>query len=335
MATNNTASKPAAKAHSRVPAVLSNQAVAVAVPKAAVDKAGRLFRSLRDGAGLTLQELGQAIDLNDVSLLEELEVGKAGLPFEIILRMAGVLGRNDPIPIALKLTRAYNPKLWATLENLGIGRLAVQARREREFANLYRESDAARQSNNEELAAALKFVRASFEAALTFSRLNQCRWRGLRTPTIALSTPLPRDAAVVGRHGTVIDAHQAGGLREGFHRLDVADAALRVGGAQRGVEVSIAGAAETAAFVERAIDGQQRAGVHRGRQAGKQQRHFTPRHDVQRVGAENGIEQAGRPGLVHIEDKRLWCVRKLRFGQPQPDAGQVPSDIAGLPSQLR
>ena len=136
--------------------------------KAAVDKAGSLFRSLREGAGLTLQDLGNAIDLKDVSLLEDVEGGKVGLPFEIILRLAGVLGRNDPIPIAMKLTRSYNPKLWTTLESLGIGRLAVQAGREREFANLYRASDAARELNDAEFAAALTFVRASFEAALTF-----------------------------------------------------------------------------------------------------------------------------------------------------------------------
>ena len=136
--------------------------------KAAVDKAGSLFRSLRESAGLTLRDIGQAIDLKDVSLLEDVEGGKVGLPFEIILRLAGVLGRNDPIPIAMKLTRAYNPKLWATFEGLGLGRLAVQAAREREFANLYRASDAARALNDEEFAAALTFVRASFEAALTF-----------------------------------------------------------------------------------------------------------------------------------------------------------------------
>ncbi len=136
--------------------------------KAAVERAGGLFRDLREGAGLTLSDLGRAINLKDVSLLEQVEGGKVGLPFEIILRLAGVLGRNDPIPVAMKLTRSYNPKLWATLESLGIGKLAVQAGREREFANLYRASDAARQLNDEEFAAALKFVRASFEAALVF-----------------------------------------------------------------------------------------------------------------------------------------------------------------------
>ena len=136
--------------------------------KAAVDKAGGVFRSLRESAGLTMGELGRAINLKDVTLLEQVEGGKVGLPFEIILRLAGVLGRNDPIPVAMKLTRTYNPKLWATLESLGVGRLAVQAGREREFANIYRGSDAARGLNDEEFAAALKFVRASFEAALVF-----------------------------------------------------------------------------------------------------------------------------------------------------------------------
>jgi len=136
--------------------------------KAAVKKAESVFRSLRESAGLTLTDIGKAINLEDLSLLEDVEGGKVGLPFEVILRLAGVLGRNDPIPVVMKLTRTYNPKLWDTLEALGLGRLAVQAGREREFANVYRASDAARQLNDAEFAAALKFVRASFEAALVF-----------------------------------------------------------------------------------------------------------------------------------------------------------------------
>ena len=136
--------------------------------KAAVKKAESVFRSLRESAGLTLTDLGKAINLTDLSLLEEVEGGKVGLPFEVILRLAGVLGRNDPIPVALKLTRTYNPKLWEALESLGLGKLAVQAGREREFANLYRASDAARRLTDVEFAAALQFVHASFEAALVF-----------------------------------------------------------------------------------------------------------------------------------------------------------------------
>ena len=136
--------------------------------KAAVEKAGGIFRDLRESAGLTLGELGKAINLKDLSLLEQVEGGKVGLPFEVILRLASVLGRNDPIPVAMKLTRTYNPKLWDTLESLGLGKLAVQAGREREFANIYRASDAARQMSDEEFDAALKFVRSSFDAALVF-----------------------------------------------------------------------------------------------------------------------------------------------------------------------
>ena len=41
--------------------------------KAAVEKAGGLFRDLRESAGLTLGDLGRAINLKDVSLLEQVE----------------------------------------------------------------------------------------------------------------------------------------------------------------------------------------------------------------------------------------------------------------------
>lgn len=134
----------------------------------AVEKASGLFRELRDAAGLTLGELGQAINLKDASLLEAVEGGKVGLPFEVILRLAAVLGRKDPIPVVMKLTRAYNPKLWKTLEDLGVGRLAVQAGRERELANVYRSRDAARQLSDEEFAAVLGFVSSAFDTAMAF-----------------------------------------------------------------------------------------------------------------------------------------------------------------------
>ena len=131
-------------------------------------KSGGLLSDLRSAAGLTLQDVGKAINLKDVSLLEAVESGRVGLPFEIILRLASVLGRNDPIPVVMQLTRSYNPGLWKTLEGLGIGKLVVQGGREREFANIYRASDEARALDDTEFAALLAFVKTAFDAAMAF-----------------------------------------------------------------------------------------------------------------------------------------------------------------------
>ena len=50
------------------------------------------------------------------------------------------------------------------------GASRVQAGREREFANIYRGSDAARRLSDEDFAAVLSFTKAAFELALTFHR---------------------------------------------------------------------------------------------------------------------------------------------------------------------
>ncbi|MEO8303143.1 MAG: helix-turn-helix transcriptional regulator [Betaproteobacteria bacterium] len=133
-----------------------------------LEKAGSVLRQMRETAGMSVGEVGKAIDLKDPALLELVENGKVALPFEIILRLASILGRNDPISFVMRFTRTYNPDVWKTLESLGIGRLALQAGREREFANLYRASDAARRLSDEDFAEVLKFTRAAFELALAF-----------------------------------------------------------------------------------------------------------------------------------------------------------------------
>ena len=138
--------------------------------RAALAKAGVVLRGMRETAGLSLHEVGEAINLKDPSLLELVENGKVALPFEIILRLASVLGRNDPISFVMRFTRSYNPEVWHTLESLGIGRFALQAGREREFVNIYRGSDAVRRLSDEDFAAVLSFMKAAFELALTFHR---------------------------------------------------------------------------------------------------------------------------------------------------------------------
>jgi transcriptional regulator with XRE-family HTH domain len=136
--------------------------------RAALEKAGGVLRGMREAAGLSIKEVGDAIDLSDPTLLDLVENGKVALPFEIILRLASVLGRNDPISFVMRFTRSYNPDVWKTLEGLGIGRFAVQAGREREFANIYRASDAARALRDEEFAAVLAFTKAAFDLAMAF-----------------------------------------------------------------------------------------------------------------------------------------------------------------------
>ena len=136
--------------------------------RAALERAGTVLRRMRETAGMSVDEVGRAIDLKDPTLLELVENGKVALPFEIILRLASVLGRNDPISFVMRFTRSYNPDVWKTLESLGIGRLALQAGREREFANLYRASDTARRLSDEDFAEVLKFTQAAFAMALAF-----------------------------------------------------------------------------------------------------------------------------------------------------------------------
>jgi transcriptional regulator with XRE-family HTH domain len=150
----------------------------------ALAKTGNVLRGMREAAGLSLRQVGEAINLDDPTLLDLVENGKVALPFEIILRLASVLGRNDPISFVMRFTRSYNPGVWQTLESLGIGRFAVQAGREREFANIYRSSDAARRLSDEDFGAVLAFTKAAFETALAF--------RGTRAEPARPRKPAPR-----------------------------------------------------------------------------------------------------------------------------------------------
>jgi transcriptional regulator with XRE-family HTH domain len=136
--------------------------------QAALEKAGSMLRRAREAAGLTTQELGQALDITDPALLEQAEIGKAQLPVEVVLRLAGVLGRHDPVPFAMKLARTYNPQLWKALDGLGIGSLVALAGRERELAMLYRGNDDARRLTDTDFAEVLAFAKAAFDMAVRF-----------------------------------------------------------------------------------------------------------------------------------------------------------------------
>jgi len=106
-------------------------------------KVGSTLRGLREGAGMTIAEVGAAIDLKDPAVIEAAENGRVALSFELILRLAAVLGRNDPVGFIMQLTRDSNPEVWRSLDKIGIGKLLVHSAREREFANIYRGDDEA------------------------------------------------------------------------------------------------------------------------------------------------------------------------------------------------
>lgn len=146
----------------------AKQRIASPGQKEMLTKTSDLLQSARKTAGMSIEELGKAVDLKDPVLLDLAENGKAALPFEIILRLTSVLGRKDPVVFFLNLTRTHNTKLWRTIEDLGVGRLLVQAGREREIANIYRACDEARELNDAEFAKMLSFMQAAFDLAMTF-----------------------------------------------------------------------------------------------------------------------------------------------------------------------
>ena len=129
-------------------------------------EAGRSLRELRQVAGLTVDELADALDLSDHSLLAAVEKGTATLSFELILRLSALLARNDPVPFVAQMTRTYNPALWKLLEGWGIVRIPLQMERERRFVNVYRSHDAARKLSDESFDHVLRFTQAAFEMAL-------------------------------------------------------------------------------------------------------------------------------------------------------------------------
>jgi transcriptional regulator with XRE-family HTH domain len=158
---------------------------------------GRYLKDLRELAGLTVSELSAALNLKDRTVLEAAENGTATISFELILRLAALLARHDPIPFVIRFTRTYNPEIWRILEDWGIGRLPLQYEREREFINIFRGRDTARRLSDRGFALVLEFTRAGFDMALHFAaaqegiseRQKAGRRRAERNPASELDRP--------------------------------------------------------------------------------------------------------------------------------------------------
>lgn len=130
--------------------------------------AGQSLKDIREVAGLTLSEMSEALNLRDKSVLEAIENGTSTLSFELILRLAALIARNDPIPFIMRTTRNYNPEVWQILNDWGVAKLPLQFEREREFINIFRRHDDARTLSDEGFQKVLEFTRQSFEMSLHF-----------------------------------------------------------------------------------------------------------------------------------------------------------------------
>lgn len=135
----------------------------------AMAETGASLRDLREVAGLTIQDLGEALNLKDNSILEAVENGTATLSFDLTLRLASLLARHDPVPFIIRALRTYNPEAWKLLDDWGVGTIPLHIERERQFMSIYRGNDSARELSDEGFQKVLNFTDAAFEMAIQFA----------------------------------------------------------------------------------------------------------------------------------------------------------------------
>lgn len=134
----------------------------------AMKQAGMMLHDLRETAGLTLEDLSKTLNLADTSLLAAVENGTATLSFDLVLRLAALLARYDPLPFIIRFARTYNPQIEKLLEGWGAAGLTRQIERERRFVNILRKKDDARNLSEPQFDQLLKFTEAAFNLAMDF-----------------------------------------------------------------------------------------------------------------------------------------------------------------------
>jgi transcriptional regulator with XRE-family HTH domain len=159
----------------------------------AMKQAGMLMHDLRETAGLTLEDLSKSLDMADTSLLRAVENGSATLSFDLVLRLASLLARNDPLPFIIRFARTYNPHLEKVLDGLGAGNLSRQLERERRFVNILRKRDSVRTLSDEQFQKILEFSEGAFNLAMGFVEDNAPPAVGKRrsSPTKAADKTAP------------------------------------------------------------------------------------------------------------------------------------------------
>lgn len=143
--------------------------------RAWMERSGEAIRDARETAGMSVDDLADALNLKDKTLLEAMENGSATVSFEMIMRMTSLLARNDPVPFLVSMVRGFNPGLWAVLEDWGFGHLPTMVERDRQWMNIYRGNEAARQLPEAEFDRVIDFCRSAFEMAMAFKAGEETR----------------------------------------------------------------------------------------------------------------------------------------------------------------
>ena len=132
---------------------------------------GRYVREMRELAGLTVDELAEALNLEDNTVLEAVEKGTATLSFELILRLASVVARHDPLPVHHAHRTYLQPLHLAHSRWLGYrphpsdsGKRA----RVRQYPSVRARHDASRKISDEGFQHVLTITKGAFDMALHY-----------------------------------------------------------------------------------------------------------------------------------------------------------------------
>ncbi len=128
-------------------------------------EAGRIVEDARKVAGLTLADLAEATG-RDPQEIDAVEKGTSTVSFELLLRLASLLARHDPVPFLMKYLRTSDPAVVQFLEDWGLGRLPVTYERERRFLNILRRRDEARALGDDSFERLVAFTEQAFHLAL-------------------------------------------------------------------------------------------------------------------------------------------------------------------------
>lgn len=143
---------------------------------------------------------------------------------------------------------------------------------------------------------------------------------------------MPHEELIICGHGTILQKEQTLGARKDVDIRKIANPSVGVAGFQVAVELRVAPARVVAAIAKGAVDTQDTAWAQNSTNSAEEILHGIPRHDVECVRREHGIDRVDFPWqLAHVElDGGAQIGGALaRDALMQPR--QVFAPVAGLP----